>query len=264
MIQLENVSFAYESELVLHDIALQVPENQMLGIIGPNSSGKSTLLRVLAGILQPTAGRTMVSGRDMSSIPRRESARLVSFVPQETPSSFPFSVFEIVLMGRTPYLSALSFEHEEDFRLAREALETTDAFELRERFLDELSGGERQLVIIARALAQAAPVMLFDEPTTFLDVRHQVQILDIISRLNREQGRTVIVVSHDLNLASLYCERLVLLERGRIVCDGTPDEVLHSPVLEQTYCVKMTVSEGPTGRPFVIPERQPYREGGTL
>ena len=263
MIKLENVSFAYERENVLRDISLEVAENQMLGIIGPNSSGKSTLLRPMAGILRPTTGSVTVKGRDVSGISRRESARLVSFVPQETPSSFPFSVFEIVLMGRTPHLSALSFEREEDFRIGREALETTDAFELRERFLDELSGGERQLVIIARALAQASPVMLFDEPTTFLDVRHQVQILDIISRLNREQGRTVVVVSHDLNLASLYCERLVLLERGKIVCDGTPDEVLHSPVLEQTYGVEMTVREGPTGRPFVIPERKTHREGGT-
>ncbi len=256
MIEIANLTFAYEKQAVLRDVSLKVASGEMLGIIGPNSSGKSTLLRLVAGILRPRAGEVAIDGCDMSKLSRREAARLVSFVPQETPSSFPFSVFEIALMGRSPHLGVLAFEREEDMNIAREALEATDSFHLRDRFLDELSGGERQLVIVARALAQAAPVMLLDEPTTFLDVRHQVQILEIIARLNREQGRTVVVVSHDLNLASLYCDRLVLLGEGKVVADGTPQDVLSSEILQETYAVKMTVTTGQAGRPFVIPERK--------
>jgi iron complex transport system ATP-binding protein len=256
LIELKSVTFAYVKEPVIREISISVPSGEMLGIIGPNSSGKSTLLRLMAGILRPRSGEVMIDNCDIAALSRREAARLVSFVPQETPASFPFSAFEIVLMGRTPHLPLFAFEREDDFRIAREALEATDTFELRERFLDELSGGERQLVIIARALAQAAPLMLFDEPTTFLDVRHQVQILEIITRLNREQGRTIVVVSHDLNLASIYCDRLVLLDKGRVAADGTPDEVLSSEILQETYGVKMTVSKGPDGRPFVVPERK--------
>jgi len=257
MIELENVTFAYETEPVLREVSLQIPAGQMLGIIGPNSSGKSTLLRLVAGILRPDGGRVLIDGRESASLSRREAARLVSFVPQETPVSFPFRVSEIVLMGRTPHLGLFSFERDEDLRIARQALEATDTYHLRQRYLDELSGGERQLVIMARALAQAAPVMLLDEPTTFLDVRHQVDIFEIITRQKREQGRTVLVVSHDLNMASQYCARLVLLDRGRIVADGTPEEVLNAAVLEETYKVKMNVQKDPaSGRPFVIPERK--------
>jgi iron complex transport system ATP-binding protein len=261
VIELNKVTFAYEKQPVLRDISLKISSGEMLGIIGPNSSGKSTLLRLMAGILRPAAGNVLIDGRDISRLSRREAARLVSFVPQETPASFPFSVFEIVLMGRTPHVPALSFERETDFQIAREALDSTDTLSLRERFLDELSGGERQLVIIARSLAQEAQIMLFDEPTTFLDMRHQVQIFEIITRLNRNQGRTVVMVSHDLNLASIYCDRLVLLSDGKVAADGTPGEVLSSPVLQETFRVKMTVSTGPAGRPFVVPESTAQRKG---
>lgn len=263
MIELENVTFAYETDPVLRGVSLEIPAGQMLGIIGPNSSGKSTLLRLMAGILRPDSGRVLIDGREPASLPRREAARLVSFVPQETPVSFPFRACEIVLMGRAPHLGLLSFERDEDFKIARDALEATDTYHLRERYLDELSGGERQLVIMARTLAQAAPVMLLDEPTTFLDVRHQVDIFEIITRMNHEHGRTVLVVSHDLNMASQYCARLVLLNRGRIVADGTPQDVLNAPVLQETYKVKMNVNTDPvSGRPFVIPERRTNQEGG--
>jgi len=254
LIELDNVTFAYEEEPVLRGVSLHIPPGQMLGIIGPNSSGKSTLLRLIAGILHPNSGSVVLDGRDSSGLTRRETARLVSFVPQETPVTFPFRVQEIVLMGRTPHLSAVSFESEKDFQIANEALKSTDTYHLRDRFLDELSGGERQLAIIARALTQAASIMLLDEPTSFLDIRHQLDIFNIITRLNRKQERTIIVVSHDLNLASLYCSRLVLLHEGRIAADGKPEEVLTPDILQQTYNVAMTVTPDPeTGKPFVIP-----------
>lgn len=262
MIEIDNVSFAYDKEPVIHNLSLEIADGEMLAILGPNSSGKSTLLRLMAGIIRPDTGNVRIKEHEISELSRREAAKLVSFVPQETPVSFPFRVFEIVLMGRTPHLSALSFEGEEDFRIAGEALNMTDTYPLRERYLDELSGGERQLVIMARSLAQAAPIMLLDEPTSFLDIRHQVQILEIIARLNREQSKTIVLISHDLNLASLYCDRLVLLRDGIIAADGTPDEVLSSRVLQETYQVKMTVSKGPAGRPFLIPDRDSLQKEG--
>jgi iron complex transport system ATP-binding protein len=261
LIELKNVSFAYGTQPVLRGISLSVREGEMLGIIGPNSSGKSTLLRLLAGVLRPSSGSVTVGGESICNLRRREAAKIVSFVPQETPVSFPFTVFEIVLMGRTPYLSPLSFEKEEDYRIAHEALKETDTYDLRERYLDELSGGERQLVIMARALAQETPVMLLDEPIAFLDIRHQVDIFEIIARLNRERSRTVVIVSHDLNLAALYCNRLVLLGGGGVAADGAPEEVFSSPVLQEVYGVRMTVSAGPGGRPFVFTERKVELKG---
>lgn len=257
MIELKDVTFAYDSEPVLHGVSLRVPEGAMLGIIGPNSSGKSTMLRLMAGILQPGRGSVFVRGRNSAHLNRREAARDVSFVPQETPASFPFRVSEIVLMGRTPHMPAISFEREEDVAVARRALEDTDTYHLRDRFLDELSGGERQLVIIARALAQDAPVMLLDEPTTFLDMRHRIDVFETVARLNRERGRTIVIVSHDLNLASLYCDRLVLIKAGKIIADGEPSEVLREEALEESYGVRMEITEGSAqGRPFVIPLRR--------
>ncbi len=262
MIELRDVTFAYGREPVLHGVSLRVSEGSMLGIIGPNSSGKSTMLRLMAGILRPDRGCVLVGGRDSASLNRREAARRVCFVPQETPSSFPFRALEIVLMGRTPYMPAVSFERERDIAIARKALEDTDTYHLRNRFLDELSGGERQLVIIARALAQEAPVMLLDEPTTFLDMRHRIDVFETVARLNREQNRTIVIVSHDLNLASLYCDRLVLLKSGKIIADGEPREVLREEPLEKSYGVRMEITEGSAGgRPFVIPQRRKNQEG---
>jgi len=254
LIELDKISFAYEKTPVLTDVSLNVQESEMLGIIGPNSSGKSTLLKIMAGILKPDKGVVEIEGNDIKSLLRRETAKSVSFVPQETPASFPFTVMETVLLGRTPHLASLAFESEEDLDMARKSLESTDTLDLQERFFEELSGGEKQLVTIARALAQDAPVMLFDEPTTFLDIRHQIQIFEVITRLNRESRRTVVVVSHDLNIASLYCSRLVLLREGRIAIDGPPEEVIKSHLLKETYGVDMRIISA-LDKSFVLPER---------
>ncbi len=253
-IELTHVTVAYGRNEVVHDLSLAIPVGQLCGIVGPNGSGKSTLLKTINGVVEPRAGSVQVTGRPLARMGRREIARMQAVVPQETVVAFPFSVGEIVSMGRAPHLGALQFEGTEDLAAVRRALEVTDTLQFADRLLSELSGGEKQRVVIARAIAQEAPQMLLDEPTSFLDLKHQLTIYELIGRLRKRSDLTVVVVSHDVNLAAQHCDRLVMLKAGRIYADGSPAEVLTKDNILAVYDTQVVVAAHPhTAAPWVMP-----------
>lgn len=253
LLQLDNVCAAYDAFEVLHGIDLPVPEGQMLGILGPNGSGKSTLLRVIAGLLPPSAGHIYLQGKDLSQYSARQRARFMAFVPQSVSLAFAFTVFDVVAMGRHPYVGLLGSLSKEDYEIIHQALEQTHCTDLQERAVTELSGGELQRVIIARALAQEPRILLLDEPTAHLDVHHQLDIAHLLQRLNREQNITILWVSHDINLAAEFCERLVILHEGRIFIEGKPDDVIKPAYMEQIYSRPLPITLNPlSGRPQII------------
>jgi len=235
-LRVEEIEFGYEKESpLIHGISFGVMEGEFLGIIGPNASGKTTLLKLLDGILRPWKGRVMVEGRSIYDMSRREVARRVGMVFQENRLNFTFSAFEMVLMGRTPYLGSMGFEGKRDIDIAKESMVLTDTWNIASRDINELSGGERQRVFIARALAQEPIVMLLDEPTAFLDLRHQMKIMDLLQGLNHERKMIIILVSHDINLASQYCRKLILLKGGLIHKIGSPSEVVTEKNIGEVY-----------------------------
>jgi len=252
MVTLNAAGFRYGDEWVLRDISFSVPEGEFMGIIGPNGSGKTTLLKVIDGIFPPGEGEILITGVPGSRFKREELARIIAVVPQDTQMTFPFTVEEVVLMGRAPHLGKLRFEGEKDFHIAHEAMKVTDTLSLARRGMNALSGGERQRVLIARALTQEPRIMLLDEPTALLDIRHQMEFFDLIKALNREQSLTVIAVTHDINLAAHFCDRIILLQAGRICRVGTPREVITETNIKEVYEANVAVDENPmTGKPRI-------------
>jgi len=240
---------------VLKDVSITISSGEVLGVLGPNGSGKSTLLKVLMRILIPQQGTVELFGQPYDSLPQAEISRRVAFVPQETQQAFPFTINEMVLMGRYPHhirTWGLGWEGSHDRAAAAQAMKDLDVSHLGSRLITDVSGGERQRAVIARALAQEPEVLLLDEPTAFLDLHHQLDIARIIRRLNRERGLTVILVSHDLNLASQYCDRLLLLQDRQIVTIGTPEEVISKESLEPVYGCQVLIDRHPqSGMPRV-------------
>ncbi len=235
-------------------LSLSVSRGEFAGIIGPNGSGKTTLLMLLSGVVAPQAGEVILDGRPVRSIPPRERACRMAVVFQESRMLFDFTVLEIALMGRAPHLGPFSLERPEDFAAARAALHEMDLAGREEKRLQELSSGERQRALIARALAQQPRVVLMDEPTAFLDLRHRLQIYEILARLNRDKGLTVVTTSHDLNLAARYGSRLMVLDDGHLAADGPPETVLTPRLLREVYETEARIERDPvTGAPFVIP-----------
>jgi ABC-type cobalamin/Fe3+-siderophores transport system ATPase subunit len=235
---------------------LRIASGSFAAIIGPNGSGKTTLLRLLAGLIPPEGGAVFLDGEPLAAIPPRRRALRLALVMQEAPLMFDFGVLEIVLMGRAPRLGLWGLERADDFAAARRALEEVDLAGCADRSVQELSSGERQRVFLARALAQEPSILLLDEPTAFLDLRHALALYGILERLNRTRGLTVVVVSHDLTLAARHASRLVALERGRIAADGTPLEIVTPELLRAVYATEATVvHDATTGSPVVIPIR---------
>jgi iron complex transport system ATP-binding protein len=255
-LSVQNLRFRYVRDDVLHDVTFDVRLGEILALLGPNASGKTTLLKNMAGLLQPNSGCVTIDGIDLKSLPHRERARAIAFVPQTEDTFLDFSAEQTVLMGRAPYVGTWGFESAEDRAQARAAMERTDTWNLRERGLSELSGGERQRVILARALAQEAKLLLLDEPTSHLDVRYQKEILDLCAALNAENGLTVIMTLHDLNLAALYAHRLLLLKEGQIVRLGNPEDTLTAETISEVFGVPMKVAKDPkSGLPSSFPIR---------
>lgn len=258
LLAVETLTVAYKTDeadrIALRDVSLSAAAGDVVGLIGPNGSGKTTFVRAVTGVIKPLSGRVLLSGRDASHLPQREIARLVAVVPQEPTLPAAFTALECVLMGRTPYLRLLENESSRDIDASRRAMRETDTWELANRRLGELSGGERQRVIVARALAQETPVLLLDEPTAHLDVGHQVAVLSLMRTIARQQGKAVVSVVHDLTLAGQYCDRLVMLRAGSVIATGTPDEVLRPELLADVYGLAVEVFPHPrTGRPVVAP-----------
>ena len=252
-----DVHYAYDgaggaAAEAVSGVSLEVAEGRVRLASRPNGSGKTTVLRLLSGVLRPQSGSVRVFGEEAWRMARRKAARTIAFVPQETSVTFPFTAEDIVLMGRFAHLGPYGFEGEHDREVARAAMEATGTLPFAGRYVQDLSGGERQRVIIARALAQEARILLLDEPTAFLDIRHQVEIARLVRRLKDEKGLTVVNVSHDLNLAAAFSERLVLLKAGRVFASGAPAEVLREEVLREAYETDVYVGTWDAG-PFVVP-----------
>jgi iron complex transport system ATP-binding protein len=250
----ERVGHDYGRGAVLADVSLTVGAGEIVGVIGPNGSGKTTLVRLLAGVLRPRSGHVLLGGTRLDALGRRDIARRLAVVPQDSALEFPFTALEVVLMGRAPHLPALAFPRARDLEIAHAAMARLEVATVADRALLELSGGERQRVLLARALAQEPRILLLDEPTTHLDLRHQTGIYDTLRGLARNDGVAVLSVLHDLNLAALYCDRLILLAGGSVVATGTPTEVLAEPVIAGAYGVPVHVgTNAATGTPIVLP-----------
>ena len=262
-INVKNLSHSFGEVLVLKNISFQVPQRDFFIIIGPNGSGKTTLMKVISGILKPQNGELKILNRSIDQYHRKALAKTIAFVPQMTFADFPFTVTEIVLMGRSPYLGILGLEQENDVEVASQAIAFTGLENLAHRKLDQLSGGEQQRVFIARAICQEPDIILLDEPTASLDLAYQVRIMDLMEKLKTEKGIAVVMVSHDVNLAAMYADHLMLLHKGQVVCQGLPDEVLTYKTLEETYGCTLLVDESPLGnfpRVTLVPRKYSIRE----
>lgn len=252
ILKLNNISFKYENKQVLKGIDLTVNEGEILGILGPNGSGKSTLLKVMDGILFPHEGEILIRGKAFSSFKRAELAREVAMVAQENHFQFTFSCIEVVLMGRFPHLKRLQFEGHNDLKIATDSLKRTHTMEFAERSIHDLSGGEKQRVLIARALAQEPGIILLDEPTSFLDLKYKREMFRLISSLSKEKKLGVVIVSHDIDLVAQYCNRIILLKDGVVYKAGDPDTVITAKNIEDVYDCPVLVDQNPlSGRPRV-------------
>ncbi len=240
LIKIENLSFGYSGQSLLYGLEASVQRGEMVGLLGPNGSGKTTLLKLLSGVLRPQQGRILLDGRDLVAWGRRGVARRIAVVPQELQVPFAFTVEQMVALGRTPFIGPFGTRSNKDRQIVREAMQIAEVETLAGRVFNELSGGERQRVIVAMALAQQPRLLLLDEPTSHLDIKYQIEVLELVRRLNRETGVTVIAAMHDLNLAARYFPRLLLFQRG-IVADGGPAEVLEPHLLRRVYGITVQV-----------------------
>jgi iron complex transport system ATP-binding protein len=243
-----DLTFSYAGRPVVSKVSLEVPAGEMLGIVGPNGSGKTTLLRLLSGVLRPDGGTVSVLGRPAGEYHRRELARLVSVVPQGGGTVFPYTVEEMVGMGRMPHLAWTGWLSEHDRAVCIEAMRRTDTERFSGRTLDQLSGGERQRVLIARALAQEARIILLDEASSFLDLAQELGIFRTLDRLRREQGLTFVAVSHDLNLVGAFCSRVLLLRDGGVLASGPRAQTYTGANLSALFGVAVETADGPDGR----------------
>jgi iron complex transport system ATP-binding protein len=250
----ERVTVGYGGAPVVHELDLAVPDGQVTSIVGPNGCGKSTLLRTLARLLRPTSGQVLLDGRPIRTVPTRDIAARMALLPQSPVAPEGLLVRDLVGRGRHPHQRWFRQWSAQDERVVEAALELTDTASLRDRPLDQLSGGQRQRAWIAMTLAQDTDLMLLDEPTTYLDLAHQVEVLDLVRRLNRERRRTVVMVLHDLNLAARYSDSVVVMKRGRVVARGAPADVLTPGLLADVFGLAADVLDDPrTGLPVVVP-----------
>jgi iron complex transport system ATP-binding protein len=252
VVKLNGVSYRYGDLWALKGVDIEVFQGELICVLGPNGSGKSTLLKLVDGILRAQKGEVTLKDQPLKSYSRAALAREVAMVSQESHFRFFFSAIEIVLMGRFPHLRRFQFEGDKDMKIAVKALETTDCLDLAERPIHELSGGEKQRVLIARALAQEPSIILLDEPTSFLDLKYKKGIFQLLSSLAHEKGLCIITVSHDIDLASRYCDRMILLEKGHVHSRGTPEEVIITQNIEAVYGCPVVIDKNPaTGSPRI-------------
>jgi iron complex transport system ATP-binding protein len=251
--KIHGVECSYGAHKVLSGVNLDVAPGSFLGIIGPNAAGKSTLIKTIAATLKPTRGVVYFKGEDLTKVSRRDLAQQMAVVPQETEINFPFSVMEVVLMGRHPHLGRFEQESEQDYEIVCTAMEKAGCWHLKDRSILELSGGERQKVILARALAQNPSIILLDEPVAHLDLSAQLEVLTLLQEMNREHGITVIAILHDLNMAAQFSEQMIMLHQGKIFAAGLPEKVLNAENIKEVYNTDVLVIRHPiTGDPQIV------------
>lgn len=258
----EGIYFRYSDRWVLEDVSFNISEGEFFGIIGPNGSGKSSLLKLMSKIHTPQAGHIYLRETDIARVGRDELSRTVSYIPQESSFLFPYTVAETVSMGRFPHLKGKFFEDSHDKKIVTEAMSWVGIDQLSSRAITEISGGEKQRAIIARGLAQEPDIFIMDEPTTSLDIGHQMEIFNLLSRLNEERNMTIITSLHDLNLGSQYCDRLILMSSGKITAIGTPHEVITEKNILDVYGCNVVVDKNPvscTPRVTLIPLDSPAK-----
>jgi len=255
MLEIYALSAAYFETKVLREVSLRVESGEILALVGPNGAGKSTLIRAVSGVIPITGGKVRLNGIELNRLGYMQRARHLAVVPQARELPAAFTVYQTVLLGRTPYLSWLGTASQKDHAIVGLALERTHTAQLAERRVSDLSGGEQQRVLLARALAQDAPILLLDEPTTHLDLQHQSNLLNLVRQLCQENNLTVLMVLHDLNLAGLYADRVALMDSGHILATGSPEEVLTTENLSSVYQVPVNVIPHPDyGTPLVLPD----------
>ena len=253
MLKLEDVTLAYDREIVLSGIDLEVRAGEILALIGPNGSGKSTLIRAMSNVLPPKEGKISLNGQNISSIKRNELARVMAVVPQNPYLPPAFTSLELVLLGRTPHLGFLRYESDRDFDIVWKAMDITQTRYLAERRVGELSGGERQRLTLACALAQEPKILLLDEPTAHLDINYQMETLEIVRKLCSAQNLAAVMAMHDLNLAAQYSDRLILLSEGRIWAEGSPQEIITPENIKEVYKAEVCIYPHPlNGIPYVL------------
>lgn len=256
MLRFENVVTGYGSTMVIDGFTASIEKGEFVGLIGSNGTGKSTLLNCVSGILPILQGRILVEGDNNAKLTHKERAKRIAVVPQSFNIDYDFYAEDIVMMGRNPYMSFRERESREDWDIVDEAMKMTKTDVFKGKLFNELSGGEKQRVIIARAIAQQTDIILLDEPTSALDLQHQIEVMELIERLNKDHDRTVLAVLHDLNLAARYCKRLIMMNKGKVIADGKPEEVLNQQNLHKIYDMQMIVRNNPIfERPEIIPIR---------
>jgi len=247
-----NLFSGYGGTAVLHDISIEVRPGDFYGVIGPNGSGKSTLLKTLTGIVEPISGQVTLYGKNVSELSPREIATKIAVIPQEVSILFPFTAREMVAMGRHPHIGRLRREKAEDLEAIERSMTETDTLSLADRYMDELSGGERQRVIIARAMCQRPEVLLLDEPTSHLDINHQVEIFELLTELNTKKTVAVFVISHDLNICAEYCRELIIIKDGRIRRRGAPRHILTRETIREVYGAEVSILSNPNSAAPII------------
>ena len=254
MIEINKICAGYGKKEVLKDVSFNIDKASFTGIIGRNGAGKSTFLKVMCGLLKPRCGTIKINGRDITDFSRQEFSKTVAFMPQNIDTSFPFTVEEFVLLGRYPYMSVFKIPSQEDKAKVKEVMDFAGIAEFAKRNINELSGGEKQRVLIAQTIAQGTEIMVFDEPTSHLDIGSQNDILKLLRSLNKNGKKTIIVTLHDLNAAGEFCDNLILMHEGGVLNQGLPDEVLNYSDIEKVYKTTVVVKTNPmSGKPYVIP-----------
>ncbi|MFD9985706.1 ABC transporter ATP-binding protein [Streptomyces massasporeus] len=258
----ENVTLAYDQRVIAEHLSVEIPDRSFTVIVGPNACGKSTLLRALSRMLKPSEGRVLLDGNVIQSMPAKKVARTLGLLPQSSVAPDGITVADLVGRGRYPHQGILRQWSTEDERVVQESMRQTGVAELGDRYVDELSGGQRQRVWIAMALAQQTPLLLLDEPTTYLDIQHQIDVLDLCAELHEEQGRTLVAVLHDLNHAARYATHLIALREGRVIAEGAPKDIVTAGLVEEVFGLRCQVIDDPeTGTPLVVPAARKARAG---
>lgn len=257
LLEVEGLWSGYQKKDVLRGVNFAINRGEFLGLIGPNGSGKTTLLRSMSKILAPRRGKVLYQGKDIAEIRAKQLAQRMAVVPQLSVFHFSFSVEDFVLLGRIPYLPRFYLERREDYLAAEEAMDLTETLGFRDRRINELSEGEKQRVVIARSLAQKSELLLLDEPAAHLDIRYQLDVFNLLKQLNVRRGITIVLVSHDLNLASQYASKLILLDKGRIFAEGRPEEVVNEENIQEVYQVRVKVIQDEWGNPVVNIDHTP-------